>query len=220
MKFMRILALILFVFTFHESVLGEFTYKKLMVKDYEELREILKKQVKNSQKQSFLDSEKPLGAIGELKKGLSWLFMRPDADGLRKSLLPILENEIINYKPFLDTLHEITKDSIFVLKSKKSSTIQKTSHLFVLENTIEHIKNSESNSALKILKTIKDAKIKLPKKVREHKAREFGKETKQSPSQTAKKLIKIKAKKKEAEEEKVKKKKPSFFEKLKLKLKI
>ena len=172
------------------------------------MRDILRQHLKRSREQAELDSETHQGALGELKEGLAVLFSRPDRDGLRSSLLPIIQNEVESYRPFMPVLQKLAEDSLLILQDKDFPVEQRASRLFVLENIIAHIRNIKNPSSRDILIVIRDAKVKIPKDVTNY--RRLNTETGEtaSPSSIAKRILKSRAKeeKKRAKAEKKAKK--------------
>lgn len=212
------LLLIALPLLFQTGLLAEqYSSKALKTKDYEEMRDLLNKYIKNSQS-NLSDDEEVDGAVSELKKGLKILLMKPDtAVATKTSLLLILQNEIIKYRSFMNVLQEVIEEALSELKSKKGSLSYQVSLLYLIENSLSHlqsIKNKESNA---ILRKIMQADLKISKKMFNYLLLEMGRGKTASPSFIAGKILKSRLKElqeekaKKARQEKIakKKKKPS-----------
>ena len=194
----------------------QYSSKALKAKDYEELRDILNKYIKNSQDQLSADGEGADEALEELKKALKILFMKPDTDIPTDPLLSILQNEIIQYQSFMAVLHDLIKEAIKEFKLKKGSIDYQTSLLYLLENSLSYlhsINNKESNA---ILKDIKGAKLKISKKIFNYLLLEMGRGQTASPSYLATQILKAREKElKKAKKARLKKAKKAKLNKLK-----
>ena len=207
--------LITFCIFFTLTSLGRDTYEDLKVKDYEQMRVIIDSHIRKTQnlfpekkeKSSKKDYSDPDQAIYELKKALKILFMRPDTDGLRSSLLIPLKAEINIYKPFINVLEEIIKESIPILKSKKSSAVSQAGSLYILENSISYAKGNSNSKTNEIFKNLRDEKIKLSDSLVNHLRLNEGRGKTASPSHIAGKILEKRIKKQKLLEKKKKKEK-------------
>ena len=182
---------------------GGYTYEDLKIQDYEEMRKLIdsyiqktqtiaSELVENKEEEAPID---PNEALFELKTAVKILFKRPDTDGLRSSLLPPLETEISTYKPFIDVLAEVVRESLPILKRKKSSVVSQASMLYIIENAMSHAKSLQKPEADAIFSDIKKAKIKLSDKLINHLRLNEGRGQMASPSHIAKKILKQRLKK-------------------------
>ncbi len=143
------------------------------------------------------------GAVSELKKGLRVLFMRPDTDGLRDSLLAPLEVEINTYRPFIEVLEEIVKESLLILKKKKkNSVISQAGALYIIENAMSHVRGIKKIEADAIFSNVGKSKIKLSKKLLSYLRLNEGRGQTASPSHIARKILKQRLKKRAVEKKK------------------
>jgi len=172
---------------------GNYNYQELKVKDYEQMRKIINSYIlktqgiasDQTQKRSQSDID-PDEILLELKQALKVVFMRPDTDGLRNSLVLILEPEINIYKPFIEVLGDVVKEeAIPIFKNKKSSVISQAGALYILENAISYSKGYQKPEADKVFKVIKKAKIKIKDALIQHLRLEEGRGQTASPSHVA-----------------------------------
>ena len=196
--FILILLFLLSCFSF-----GEYNYRQLILKEYEDMEKIVNKQIALSRKAAKKDGEAFEGALSEIKKALSTVFMHP-TDGTNSTLLSLLRAEVINYTPFWKIIMDITRDSLNIFESSASSTLQLASHLYILENVLSYIQNrspyqEEFNS---ILKLIVKAKIEIPNAVSNHRFMTAGAAKPHSPSLKARTLLKKRLKMKKEKERK------------------
>ncbi len=188
---------------------GNYTYENLKIKDYEQMRKIVNSYIQKTQKTTSNQSENkesdaidPDEALSKLKVGLKILFMRPDTDGLRSSLLSPLETEINTYKPFIDVLAEVVKEALPVLKNKKKSPLFQANALYIVENSISHARGVLKPEADVIFLDIKTSKIKLSEKLINHLRLNEGRGQTASPSHIAKKILKERRKERKAAQKK------------------
>lgn len=203
---MKYLLLILLCFFQTELKALQYNSKILRTKDYEEMRNILKQYIKKSQ--NSLSNEGEDSAILELKKGLKILLMRPDTDAIKSSLVSILQNEIIKYKPFMEVLHELTETSSKELKSKKGSLVYQASLLYTIENTLSYLQAISNKESTNILKSVKKANLKISDKLSRYLLLEMERGETASPSYLAGQILKKREKemKKKAKKERARKK--------------
>ena len=189
-----------FLFLLNPVAFASNSYQDLITKDYKEMKALINE---HKGKESSL-----LG----LKKALKVLLMRPDRDGLSRSLMPSLKNEISRHKSFSAVLNELVQESISFLKSEDRSLSERISHLFIIENALLHARYLKSD---KVLKTISKSKIKISKKIIAERMLNSGDKHRGSPSQMAelilkkrKQMVLEKLKEKERKAQKHKAKKP------------
>lgn len=205
------LLLIISAFLFQTGLLAaQYNSKALKTKDYEEMRDLLNGYIKNSQSHTSDDEEDIDAAVSELKKGLRVLFMRPDTDAIRTSLLVILQSETTKYRSFMNVLQEVIEETLEEFKSGKGSVAYQVSLLYIVENSLSYLQavnNKESNS---ILNKVKQADLKFSKEMSNYLLLELGRGTTASPSYIAGNILnsrKKELKRKKAKRAKVLKKK-------------
>ena len=178
---------------------SQYNYQQLRVKEYEEMEQILKQRVTRSRKAAKQDGEAFEGALAELKQGLSILLMHP-SDGTNSTLLALLKAEILNYTSFWRPFMDVVKDSLNILKSSSHSAIQRASHLYVLENVLAYIGNSNEEELEQILNLIAKAKIHVPKEVHTHRFMNASRARTTSPSLVAETMLRQRVQTREAKE--------------------
>ena len=207
---MKLLAILFFV-----SPLFGFSYtaKTLKLKDYEEMRLLVKQYIKRSREKApeNLDGEGLDEAVLELKKGLKVLLMRPDTDNTNASLILMLENEIANHMAFMPVFKEMVEESVKEFKSKKASIAYQAGLLYLIENSISYLQSINSKISTETLNTIKTANLKISKKLANYLVLEMDRGKTANPSYLAKRVLAKRLKEnkqaeelKKAEEKKIK----------------
>ena len=160
--------------------------KTLRLKDYEEMRDLLYVYIRDSR--SVLPEDGMGGgdiAVMELKNGLKALFMRPNTDALLRSLIPIIQNEIIKYRNFMSVLRELARQSAQELKAGKGSVSYQAGLLYLLENSLAYTQSINNPNSQALLKEIKSADIKISRKLSSWLTLEMGRGRVKSPSRLA-----------------------------------
>jgi len=164
--------------------------KLLKTKDYEQMRNLLKKHITKSQKNISNDKEDIESALSPLKKGLKILLMRPDTDSINSSLMLNLQNEIMKYRSFMAVFQEIIEKTLSNFKSKKGSVAYQVSQLYAIENALSYLQPINNKESTAILKKIKAANLKISKKVFNYLLLEMGRGKTASPSYLAGRILK------------------------------
>ena len=159
-----------------------------MVKDYEEMEQIIKRQIVRSRRVAKEDSEMFEGSLSHLKEGLTWLFMHP-SDGNNGTLLALLRAEILNYTAFWKVVMDVTRDSLNIFQSSSYSALQRASHLYVVENVISYITSTREEEYHKVLDVIAKAKMTIPKSINSHRLMNAGHSKPTSPSVVARSML-------------------------------
>ena len=149
------------------SSFSESNYQELRVKDYEEMERLVSAQVALSRKAAEKRGGSASEALEELKKGLVILFMHPQ-EGTNNALLALLKTEIISYTAFWRMVLDVVRDSIEIFQSSFYSVLQRASHLYVLENVLTYIKNTNEEEFNQILSVMAKARIEIPREVTNH----------------------------------------------------
>ena len=210
---------LLFILCLYPLLGVSYTAKTLKVKDYEEMRAILKGYITRSRAEApqQMSSDGLEEAVSELKKGLKVLFMRPDADNMISSLLPLIQNEIINHRAFIPVFKEIVEKSISEFKSEKGSVSYQASLLYLIENTISYLQSINTKASTEILRNIKTANLKISKKLANYLILEMGRGKTANPSDLAKRVLSKRLKENKIAEEKKKAKERKEAERQKAK---
>ena len=175
---------------------GEESSRQLMMKDYEEMRELLERYQKPQ------EGEDKETRLTQLKKGLKILFSRPDKDNLKSSLVRSFETEINSHSSFIKILREIVQEAIRDLQGEKGSISYQVNLLYILENTLSHIERLDDKKALGILKDISKAQIKISKEMLSYLLLNNNRGEMASPSYLAEQMLKKRMEKKKAVEKK------------------
>ena len=173
------------------TAFSSYTAKSLKLKDYEEMRTVLKGYIKKSREKAPQESASDglEEAVLELKKGLKVLFMRPDTDNINFSLVLMIQNEIINHRAFMPVFAEMVKDSVQEFKSKKGSVSHQASLLYLIENAISYLQSINTEQSTKILQSIKTANLKISKKLSNYLILEMDRGKTANPSSLAKRVL-------------------------------
>ena len=182
---------------------SQYDYQQLMVKDYEEMEQIIKKQIASSRKALKEDNETAAGALAQLKKGLTILFMHP-SDGTNSTLVALLKAEILNYAAFWRIMSDMVRDSVHILQSSSYSTPQQASHLYVLENVLSYIRSTNEAEFDQILDFIAKAKVLVSESINSHRLLNASRSPSPSPSSLAAAMLKQRIKARKAKERKEK----------------
>ena len=167
------------------------------------MEQIIKKQISRSRKALKEDNETATGALAELKKGLTILFMHP-SDGTNSALVALLKAEILNYAAFWRTMSDMVKDSVHILQSSSYSTSQKASHLYVLENVLSYLRSTNEVEFEQILDFMAKAKVVVSKSINNHRFLNASRSPSPSPSSLAAAMLKQRIKARKAQERKEK----------------
>ena len=171
-------------------------YRKLVTKDYQEMRALLKTYIEKSRQEARLDDNDYKMAKAKLKQALSVVFMRPNDDGLQQSLLSVVQNEIIKYEHFLTLFEAMIDDSLLVLSQKSSSKV-KSAHFIIVENSVDYLANNKQKASQEILTKIKKAKLKIPTSLKKYRQLSGNSKDTVNPSLLAGRILKkIKAQEK------------------------
>lgn len=182
---------------------GQPDYPDLMVKDYEEMEELLSHKIALSREASQKEGGAGSGALNELKQGLVVLFMHPQ-QGTNDALLALLKSEIISYTAFWRVVLDVVRDSLEIVQGSSYSVLQRASHLYVLENVLTYIKNTNEEEFNQVLSHIAKARIKIPREVINHRFINASLGRVPSPSSLAKNMLKKRLKEKKQREKKEK----------------
>ena len=201
--------LLLFCLLFYLPIYASYTAKSLKTKDYGEMRTILSKYIKKSREQAPVEDENLAGsyeAVLELKKGLKILFIRPDTDNINSSLLLIIQNEIANHQAFMPVFREMVEVSVQEFKSKTGSISYQASLLYLIENAISYLQSINTKESTEVLTNIKQAKLKISKKLSSYLILEMDRGKTANPSYLAKRVLDKRLKDNKLAEEKKRRK--------------
>lgn len=182
MKSKIVFGLILLTVTVQAGLL--MPYHKLVLKDLDQMNELVSQKIKESKKSSS-------GKIVPLKEGLQAVLARPNEDGMVEKVLSPLKNELEDQDAWEKALGELTDEALNALRNSKNfkADVQVSYSLF-LENLMAELKPLARTEGFErsLLEKIRDAKVELSKEAqRERKLRLM--KSPVSPSEVAKLLL-------------------------------
>ena len=180
----------------------DYSSKSLSLKDYYEMRTLIQNQIKTS-KESLSPEDPTVGVdevVENLKKSLKQVLMRPDTDHKSSSLILMLQNEIMNYRSFYVTFRELVEEAVVNFQSSGKNVKHQISMLYVLENSMAHLKSANNPESTRALKKIANGKLKISNQMVNYLLLEMGRAKPISPSYTAKTILKDRKREKRAEE--------------------
>ena len=180
----------------------DYSSKSLSLKDYSEMRQFIQNRIIESK--NHLSQEDPTVGVDEvvehLKESLKLVLMKPDRDHKNPSLIFLLQNEIMNYRSFDIAFREVVETAVEDFKSSKNNPKYQVSLLYVLENSMAHLKSINNAESTKALKKIAGGNLTVSKKMLNYLYLEMGRGRPLSPSSTAKLILKERMTTKQAEE--------------------
>lgn len=180
------------------SAMGEnFKYSTLQVRDFDEMVTEVKSRIYKAKQASLKGQEKGVDEEGDreaieiLRNALKLILSRPNEDNMVSKLIPFVRSELNNFTAFEDTMTSLAEEAIRSINNDRLPVVYRGTALFILENLMSEIRPElENKEDFKILLAkIRDAKIKIPEKVRnERKLRSMYKS--KSPSDIASAILK------------------------------
>ena len=196
------LSLFLAFFLFSAHSMTDYSSKSLSLKDFYEMKELVQKLI--SESKSHLSPEDPTigvdDTIEQLKASLKIVLMKPDRDHQSSSLILILQNEIMNYASFDVVFKDLVEETVQEFKSSKENSQRQISLLYVLENSIAHLKSNNTPESTQALQAIYQGKLKISKATERDLFLDMGREKPISPSYTAREVLKERLSAKKAEQ--------------------
>ena len=186
----------------HASLNTDYSSEKLKLLDYTQMKTLIQNRIQEAK--SKLSPENPTIGVDEavehLKTSLNIVLMKPDLDHKGPSLILILQNEIMNYRSFDVTFRELVEKAVRNFQSSEKNLEYQVSQLYVLENSLAHLKSINNSESTKALQKIASGKLKPSKKMISYLLLNMGRGEPISPSYTAKVLLKNRSKTKKAED--------------------
>jgi hypothetical protein len=190
-----------------------FKYNELMIKDYDEMSQLVQGFLKKARGQSDDGDISDAEAVDNLREAVKLIFSRPNSDNMIAKLIPEVRRELIGLNSFESVISSLSAEALDVAKNKNAAPSAQATSLFVLENILSEIRpevarNPDMRGVIERIKkadldvstaVIKDLKLRGMFKAR-------------NPSETAAEILsnyaKEEKKKKKAEKEAKKDKKP------------
>jgi hypothetical protein len=170
------------------------SYRELIVKDYDEMYEMVKKHTNAAHKAiraSDTNTEWEADAKRELIHAERVILSRPNSDNMVSKLVPEVRREVILFANYDDILDAMTTEAIQAFDpSMHLSTEMETTYLFMTENLISELKPEIVNDerARALMERIRDAKIDVPHDVMAERKLQ-GMFLTESPSDYAKQIL-------------------------------
>ena len=147
---------------------ANYKYNELMIKDYDEMLEMVQSFVKKAKDAAGEDGTANDGeAIEQLREALKLIFSRPDSDNMVAKLVPEVRRMMIGFNAYEPAVHDIAKQAIDAVKSKNAAPSIQSTSLFILENILAEIRPEvpNNNQLRAVAEMIRDAKLSVSKDV-------------------------------------------------------
>ena len=172
-----------------------YKYSDLVIKDYDEMNAQIQDRIKKSRAAAATnkgdDTSGDREAIDELRDALKLIFSRPNTDNMVAKLTPDVRRELSLYSAFEDTISSLVAEELSIAKDEKNTVSQRSTSLFVLENTLSEIRPEIAGNAdlRRVVQRIADGKLKIDDDVvKDRKIRSMFKT--ENPSDLAKTALK------------------------------
>jgi len=175
----------------------EYDSNQLMIKNAEEISEIVRKKIKRAQeiqaKQEDNDGSTFFAepdAVEELKSALRVVLARPDQDGTRATAFARIRRELVDLHSLDKALMEITEEGISGLKDSKTPARRAGTYIVYLENLMAEVKPEMASVTTfkRVIEDIRDANIQISDELKKQiSMRTMTKPI--SPSETAAKIL-------------------------------
>lgn len=147
-----------------------YNYSTLIIKDYDEMRQMVDARLKKARGLSNENGEPGDGdgqAIEHLRDAYKLILSRPDSDNMIAKIAPDIRKALMGFNAYEDTLSSLAAESIATIKDKGATVSRQSTSLFILENMLREIRGeAETNKDLRaVVQRIEDANLKIPKDV-------------------------------------------------------
>ena len=183
------LVLIIGLMWSHFGTAASLEYSKLQILDLDEMRE--KIQVLRNDAEVLIEDDEDTEATQKLREAFKTILSRPNGDNMVSQLMPMIRSRLRDLNAFEDTLMGLADEAIYALTQGKEKPTRKSTNLIVLENILSEFKpETESNKEIKkVFEKIRDAKIEVPKEVKNDLRLRGMYKARTSPSKVAEKII-------------------------------
>lgn len=180
----QILYFIAAFLTFNASA-AQFKYNELMLKDYDEMLQLVNTKLKQARSAEDQD------AIEHLREVVKLILSRPDSDNMVAKLMPEVRKELTGYNAYEDVLSGLTAEELAVAKDDKAAPSVQATAIFVLGNLLAQIKPEVGSNAdlRRIAERIKSAKLTINSGVKKD-LKLRGMFSAQNPSEAAADILK------------------------------
>lgn len=182
-----------------------FKYSELMIKDYDEMLEMVQSYVGKARDLAGEDgTANEDEAISQLRQALKLIFSRPNSDNMVAKLVPEVRRVLVGFNAYESSVSAVANEAIGYVKNDEAPVSVQSTSLFVLDNILADIRPEvEANASLHaVVEHIRDAKLSMSREVNKERSLRGMFNTK-SPSDIAREMLKHL----EAKNKKVKKKK-------------
>lgn len=150
------------------SFAANYKYNELMIKDYDEMLEMVQSFVKKAKEAAGEDGMANEGeALEHLREALKLIFSRPDSDNMVAKLVPEVRRMMVGFNAYEPSVTDIAKQAIAAVKAKNAAPSIQSTSLFILENVLGEIRPEVGNNAQlrAVAEMIRDAKLEVSKDV-------------------------------------------------------
>lgn len=171
MKLQKMLCLIAATFlALPAAQAANYKYNELMIKDYDEMLNMVQHLIKKGQKATSSTNAKDDDDEGNnpelveaYRESLKLILSRPDTDNMTAKLIPEVRRELSNMSVYESTVAGIASEAIQNVKNDKAATSVQSTSLFILENILGQVRPEIANNAelRKVVESIRDAKLKI-----------------------------------------------------------
>ena len=181
------------------SIGSNYKYNELMIKDYDEMLEMVQSFVLKAKEAAGEDgTSNEDEAVSHLRNGLKFIFSRPDSDNMVAKLVPEVRRMMLGFNAYEPSVSMIADEALEAVSSRNAAPSIQSTSLFILDNILAEVRPEVgANTQLKaVVERIRDARITISKDVlKERKIRGMF-ETKNPSAQAAKILKAFEPKKK------------------------
>lgn len=173
------------------SVGPNYKYNELMIKDYDEMFEMVQSFVNKAKEAAGEDgTANEDEAISHLRNGLKLILSRPDSDNMVAKLVPEVRRMMLGFNAYESSVSMIADEALDYVASKNAAPSIQSTSLFILDNILGEIRPEiGSNAQLRtVAERIRDADLSVSKDVqKERKIR--GMFSTKSPSDVAREML-------------------------------
>lgn len=174
---------------------GDLSYKELMLRNYEQMLNSVRKHIRYAKQDFAVADEDPAAekaAFNQLEKALQLIFSRPDSDNTVAKLVPEVRRELALYDAYYKIVNDLAKKGIQAFDpSLGVNTVTLATYTFMLQNLLGEIQVEASNNKQlrSTIQMIADANIRVPPDVVQER-KLSGMFLSESPSAQAKRILK------------------------------
>jgi hypothetical protein len=177
-----------------------YRYNELLTKDYDEMLAMVQGLVKKARQATSKEdgSNGDAEAVEYYGRALKLIFSRPDSDNMVTKLVSEIRRDLQGFNSYEDVIAGIAAEAIRLAKNEQAAVIVQSTALVELENIMAEIRpevNNGNTYMRDIVKTIRDADLKMSDEVKRDRRLRGMFKTK-NPSEEARDLLRALYKKK------------------------